>query len=532
MVQMGLPRCFTAWFKAFLTDRQACVRLNGARSKFRLLRDGTPQGAVTSPTLFNILINDITDGFPEKVNASLFADDLAIWSQHQDIRVAEGHIQRALDALGAWATKWKMAASPEKTVSTVFTLDPAEAQKEATLTYLNHAVKHTQSPTFLGVTLDRTLTFNKHIDNVKRRMKQRNNVLRAISGTKWGCAPSDLRAVYMAFSRAVADYAAGAWMPGESASSIKGLDVAQRQASRTITGCVLATPVGELDREAGLEPFSVRRRMLAAVAVEKHSRGLPGDPVQKLLLPDNRPRRRLRHDRGWVKTGLETTTAAGLADLPREPLLITASAPPWEPDPENVRVHTRLARAVRRDAPAEARRKAAEDTLRQLPPADIEVYTDGSAAAGTENGGAGVVIWEGPREAKKIQTPAGKYTSSYQAELYALNTALNHLESSDPGYVGSKTIRVCTDSQSALMRLAEGHANQTEPLPDEIWTRLKRIGRRHRVDLQWIPGHAGIPGNEIADEVAKQAAALNHTHQPGRSQGPTQTAPWTRVGRG
>ena len=359
-----------AWFRALLTDRQACVRLNGARSKFRVLIDGTPQGAVTSPALFNIMINDVTGDFPEEVNASLFADDLAIWSQHQDIRVAEEHIQRALDALGEWATKWKMTVSHEKTVSTIFTLDPSEAKKEATLSYLNQPVKHTQSPTFLGVTLDRTLTYDKHIENVKCRMKQRNNVLRAISETKWGSAPSDLRAVYMAFSRAVADYAAGAWMPGASATSIKNLDVAQRQASRTITGCVMATPVGELDREAGLEPFGVRRRMMAAIAVEKHSRGLPGDPVQELLLPENRPRQRLRYDQGWARTGQDTVAAAGLADLPRGPLMITASAPPWEPDSGNVKIHTKLARAVRRDAPADARRKAAEDTLQQLPPAD------------------------------------------------------------------------------------------------------------------------------------------------------------------
>ena len=52
-------------------------------------------------------------------------------------------------------------------------------------------------------------------------------------------------------------------MPGASATSIKNLDVRPRQASRTITGCVMATPVGELDREAGLEPFGVRRRMMA-----------------------------------------------------------------------------------------------------------------------------------------------------------------------------------------------------------------------------------------------------------------------------
>ena len=64
------------------------------------------------------------------------------------------------------------------------------------------------------------------------------------------------------------------------------------------------------------------------------------------------------------------------------------------------------------------------------------------------------------------------------------------------------------------MCLAEGHASQTERLLDESWTRLKRIGRRHRVDLQWIPGHAGILCNEIADQVAKEAAALNQGSVP------------------
>ena len=344
-------------------------------------------------------------------------------------------------------------------------------------------------------------------------MKSRNNVLRAISGTTWGCAPSDLRSIYVAFSRACADYAAGAWLPGASRTSVGELEVVQRQACRTITGLLKSTPVGPLTREAGLEPFEVRRKLLAAIALEKHSRGLPGDPVERLLRGD-RPTKRLDQDRGWAETGLKACAAAGLNGLPRERLQIVASTPPWEPAPDNVTIRTHLVRAVPRDGPPEERRAAAEETLNQLPEADIEIYTDGSATAGAEDGGAGVVVWEGPEEVKRIRAPAGKYTSSYTTELHAINEALRYLEEREPALATSKTVRLCTDSQSALMRLKEGPSEQKERLPDQVWTRLMRLGRKHSIHLQWVPGHAGIPGNEIADEVAREAARLDQKKVP------------------
>ena len=515
MAKLGIPRCFTAWFRAFLTDRQACVRLNEVRSKFRVLRDGTPQGAVTSPTMFNIYINDITAEFPAGVQTSMYADDLAVWCSDQDMSVAEQKVQAALERLEAWADEWKMTVSLEKTVSTVFSLDPNEAKKEAKLVFNNKPVQHCPTPTFLGVTMDRTLTFGTHVKTVKARMKSRNNVLRAISGTSWGCSTSDLRSVYLAFSRACADYAAGAWMPGISDTNLEDLEIAQRHACRTITGCVKRTPTGALTREADLLPFTARRKLLAATAVEKHTRDLPGNPVQRLLRPGNRPHKRLkRRNMGWAKMGLETIEAAGLGGLPREPLLNVASTPPWEAAPENVRIHTRLDRNVPRTGPPEERRRAAEETLSRLPRPDVVVFTDGSATAGTEDGGAGAVVWEEGRETTRIRAPAGKITSSYIAELHALNEALKYLEDRAPTDERQCTIRICTDSQSALTRLKEGPADQREKLPDEIWKRLKKIGRRHRVDMQWVPGHAGVEENEIADEVAKQAASLPQNKVP------------------
>ncbi|KAF0311929.1 RNA-directed DNA polymerase from mobile element jockey [Amphibalanus amphitrite] len=472
-------------------------------------------GAVTSPALFNLFINDITDDFPPGVSASLYADDLAIWCSDRDVSAAETKVQRALDSLEEWARRWKMVVSLEKTTSTIFTLDPAEARREAALHFQGQPVKFSPTTTFLGITLDRSLTFTGHVKTIKAKMLQRNNVLRAISGTTWGCSPSDLRSTYLAFSRACADYAAGAWMPGLSESGLRELETVQRQACRTITGCVRSTPVDALAREADLLPFSARRRQLAAVAMERHSRDLPGDPVQRILLPENRPRQRLRYDRGWARTGQEISKDAGLDDFPREPFLVVASTPPWEsPPPPTVLFHTGLVRPLPQNAPAEQRRTAAEETLAGLPNPDVQAFTDGSATAGTERGGAGAVVYRSGREVKRIRAPAGRFTSSYTAELLALRETLKYIESILTDQDPALNIQLCTDSLSSLMRLREGPANQTERVADQVWLSLRRLGRRHRVDLQWVPGHAGVAGNEIADAVAREAAELPQDGTP------------------
>ena len=55
-------------------------------------------------------------------------------------------------------------------------------------------------PVYLGVTLDRTLSFNEHCKKVKGKVAKRNNILRKLtnSNSNWGTDPQTLKITAMA----------------------------------------------------------------------------------------------------------------------------------------------------------------------------------------------------------------------------------------------------------------------------------------------------------------------------------------------
>ena len=71
------PLYIIKWLDFYLEDRKFCVRIEDFRTEFKHIKCGVPQGAVLSPTLFSIYINDIPTMFDEnKAYSLLFADDL------------------------------------------------------------------------------------------------------------------------------------------------------------------------------------------------------------------------------------------------------------------------------------------------------------------------------------------------------------------------------------------------------------------------------------------------------------------------
>ena len=75
---MKIPPQIISWIFDFLQNRTFSVKINEIFSSKYPITAGVPKGAVLSPILFSIFINDIPKTESKnKSNSLLFADDLA-----------------------------------------------------------------------------------------------------------------------------------------------------------------------------------------------------------------------------------------------------------------------------------------------------------------------------------------------------------------------------------------------------------------------------------------------------------------------
>jgi ribonuclease HI len=207
-----------------------------------------------------------------------------------------------------------------------------------------------------------------------------------------------------------------------------------------------------------------------------------------------------------MKPGLSVLEQCGILEVPREPLLVVGDIAPWDKSTNLVTINPTLIRPISRNDPPEDRKSAAEDTLSSLPAASVEVFTDGAADEGVLNGGAGVIVKRNGIVHARLKQAAGLHCSSFHAELVALEHALDFLEHRARFPLGN-SIRMCTDSQSALVALGKGPSGQNHPGCVKIWGSLLRLSARGvRVILQYVPGHCGVEGNEQADIAAKEGS--------------------------
>ena len=171
-----------------------------------------------------------------------------------------------MNILSSYLKDWRLKLSVEKTVATMFHLYNREATREINIMVDNARLQSQSSPTYLGVKLDRTLSFKQHLDSVKGNTTARAALIRRLAGTTWGATTKTLRISTEALVFPAAEYCAPVW---SRSPHVQKLDAALNTALRTVSGCLRATPTNQLPVLAGIAPAAVRREAATLALARK-----------------------------------------------------------------------------------------------------------------------------------------------------------------------------------------------------------------------------------------------------------------------
>ena len=489
------------WISQYLNNRKARVHVDGAYSRKKTLRQGVPQGGVLSPTLFLIYINDILKELPHNVHAAMYADDLAIWASEEYITTANYRMQEALKKLENWTTKWLVKINETKTTYTVFSLSTKE--QKVNLKINNQSLPLDSTPTYLGVTFDRRLTWKTQSENAEKRAKSRLNLMKKITSTTWGADSRTLKTLYTGRVRPAMEYGISTW--GTTAKShFNKISKVQNQATRIISGAMKTTPIQQLETITGLEPIEQRYQTKVMVQSAKFKR-LPDHPMNPRMSQLNKQRLKresfLRQTRALEK---ENDIDKQVPQDISGPL----NTPPWkQKSPASIQLNVPGIESKQQQTEANRKLYTLEHLDSQYP-ADswTRVYTDGSADRAVQNGGAGVYIQYTNGETEKNSSATGTYSTNFRAETEAIRTAVSCLLKNSNT---SGNIVLLSDALSVLQALS---SKDTDLL--DLSDSLDLLTQSHVVVLQWIPAHCGVPGNETADKLAKEGAGKEQCDHP------------------
>jgi len=98
-----------------------------------------------------------------------FTDDIAIAHTCKDMKEGKNTLTNDFNILERYFHKWRLRPNPDKTEVYGFHLNNKEANRELNAKLKCIKVNHNFAPTYLGVTLDRSLTFRHYIDKLQKK---------------------------------------------------------------------------------------------------------------------------------------------------------------------------------------------------------------------------------------------------------------------------------------------------------------------------------------------------------------------------
>jgi ribonuclease HI len=137
---------------------------------------------------------------------------------------------------------------------------------------------------------------------------------------------------------------------------------------------------------------------------------------------------------------------------------------------------------------------------------DIVVYTDGACSGNPGPGGWGsVLLYNGHRR----ELSGGELeTTNNRMELQAVISAMKALKRPCKVTIHTDSTYVMKGMTEWLVQWKKRNwrtAAKKQVKNVDLWLELEDALSPHNVQWRWVKGHSGVPGNERADELAREA---------------------------
>ena len=457
------------WYQHYLLNRQIEVDYEGVRME-RKLTLGTPQGGVLSPLMWNLVFEDLLSKYEEGfVRICGFADDAALVTTGSNLRVLHSRMQKAINTALEWGRQNGLTFSPPKTVAVLFHRK-IKIEQPPPILMGTEEVNYSDKVRYLGVTMDRQLGWKPHVKQKIQAAKGHLLKLKNAMGKLWGAPPKLTRWLYTGIVRPALTYGALVWHGAcRDAYIIRELRKLNRLALMSLGHFRHSTPTAGLEVINHVMPLDLWINY-EAISGYVRTQG-------KNMLKERDLYTKSLHLKGHRQRCREFLEQAGMMELVSD----------FKP-PERVWQRSfKLNRASFEEGKPPSRHLT------------LNIYTDGSRVHDLT--GCGVVIYEDEKVREELSHHLGQQFSVFQGEIFAVKKAADWLSDRQ---LKHNEIDIFVDSQAALKALVSHEVSST--LVGSTIDSLNEVGEHNYITLHWIKAHAGHPGNEKADEVAKQGA--------------------------
>ena len=171
LAHYGIQSSELGWFKSYLSNRSQFTRVNGVDSKVQNIDIGVPQGSCLGPLLFLLYINDLPKTI-DNAKVYMYADDTSLSLQNHSISQLNRDLNRDLEGLDKWLRGNKLSLNVAKTQSMVISTKQKLKSQTDKLTLLirQKVLDDVQCTKYLGVHIDKTLDWKKHIQEVSKKI--------------------------------------------------------------------------------------------------------------------------------------------------------------------------------------------------------------------------------------------------------------------------------------------------------------------------------------------------------------------------